>query len=132
MTEEEKYYFDLRGYLVVRQPLRAEEVAECNAAIDHFSEQIRERDTAGGGLARDSQALRGRSGRRELQGLLGWPAPYREPFRRLLVHPVVVSRLNELCGTGFRLDHGPTFIGAVSGTEGHQLHGAGEPFDPAT
>lgn len=63
--------------------------------------------------------------------MLGWPAPHRQPFRELLVHPVVVSRLNEMCGRGFRLDHGPLFIGARAGTEGHHLHGAGEPFSPA-
>lgn len=38
VSEEEKYYFDLRGYLVVRNALTAEEVSECNAAIDHFAD----------------------------------------------------------------------------------------------
>ena len=60
--------------------------------------------------------------------MLGWTRPHCEPFRMLLVHPVVVARLNELCGKGFRLDHGPVLIGAEAGTEGHRLHGAGEPF----
>ena len=64
--------------------------------------------------------------------MLGWPPPYREPFRRLLVHPTVVSRLNEFSGSGFRLDHGPLLISATEGTEGHYLHGSGEPFSPAT
>ena len=130
MTAEEKYYFDLRGYLVVRDVLTAEETAGCNAAIDRFAGQMTERSVEGGGLARDSQALRGNRGRGELTGMLGWPAPWREPFRRLLVHPVVVSRLNEISGRGFRLDHGPTLIAAAPGTEGHALHGAGEPFAP--
>ncbi|MEE3257828.1 MAG: phytanoyl-CoA dioxygenase family protein [Candidatus Latescibacterota bacterium] len=31
----------------------------------------------------------------------------------------------------FALDHGPLLIGASKGTEGHRLHGAGEPFSPA-
>ena len=35
VSEEEKYYFDLRGYLVVRNALTAEELSACNAAIDH-------------------------------------------------------------------------------------------------
>jgi ectoine hydroxylase-related dioxygenase (phytanoyl-CoA dioxygenase family) len=60
--------------------------------------------------------------------MLGWPVPHREAFRKLLVHPVVVSCLNVLSGKGFRLDHGPLMIGAMEGTEGHLLHGAGEPF----
>ena len=132
MTAEEKYYFDLRGYLVVRGVLTAAETAECIAAIDRFAGQMTERSIEGGGLARGSQALQGNRGRGELTGMLGWPAPWREPFRRLLVHPVVVSRLNEISGRGFRLDHGPTLIAAAPGTEGHALHGAGEPFAPAT
>ena len=52
-------------------------------------------------------------------------------LRRLLIHPVAVACLNEFSGKGFRLDHGPLLIGAVQGTEGHTLHGAGEPFSPS-
>ena len=131
MSDEEKYYFDLQGYLVVRGALSTDDVRACNDAIDHHAGSIRARPVEGGGLARGSAALTGGSGRRELRGMLGWPAPYRQPFRDLLVHPVVVSRLNEMCGRGFRLDHGPLLIGAEAGTEGHLLHGAGEPFSPA-
>ena len=131
MSDEEKYYFDLQGYLVVRGALSAGQVRACNDAVDHYADSIRTRATDGGGLARGSAALAGGAGRRELTGMLGWPPPHRQPFRDLLVHPVVVSRLNEICGRGFRLDHGPLLIGAASGTEGHLLHGAGEPFSPA-
>ena len=56
VSEEEKYYFDLRGYLVVRNALTAEEVGECNAAIDHFADQIFVHPDS---LARGSSALQG-------------------------------------------------------------------------
>ena len=128
VSEEEKYYFDLRGYLIVRDALTPEEIAECNAAIDHFADRIGHYD---GSLARGSAALAGQASRKQLAGLLDGPPQNREPFRKLLVHPTVVSRLNEFCGKGFRLDHGPLFIGAAAGTEGHSLHGAGEPHSPA-
>ena len=128
VSEEEKYFFDLRGYLIVRNALSAAEVQACNDAIDHYADEIKTRSLEGGGLARGSSALAGTEGRRELSGMLGWPEPYREPFRQLLVHPVVVSRLNELSGKGFRLDHGPLLISAHKGAEGHRLHGGGEPF----
>lgn len=131
MTAEERYFFDLSGYLVVRSALTSDEVAECNAAINHFAERVSTRSVDSQSLAGGSSALRGAQGRKELTGMLGWPVPYREPFRRLLVHPVVVSRLNEMSGKGFRLDHGPLLIGAVAGAEGHRLHGAGEPFGPS-
>ena len=128
VSEEEKYFFDLRGYLIVRGALSAAEVAACNDAIDHYADQIKTRSIEDGGLAQGSSALVGTEGRRELSGMLGWPEPYREPFRQLLVHPVVVSRLNEFSGKGFRLDHGPLLISAHKGAEGHRLHGGGEPF----
>ena len=128
VSEEEKYFFDLRGYLVVRGALSADEVKGCNDTIDHYGDEIRTRSIEDGGLARGSSALVGKEGRRELTGMLSWPEPYREPFRKLLVHPVVVSRLNEFSGKGFRLDHGPLLISSRKGAEGHQLHGGGEPF----
>ena len=127
ITEEERYAFDLQGFLVVRGVLTAEEVVAANAALDHYRDQIKPREdsTSGGAVG-----YVGQSRRLELQGMLGWPEPHRAPFRRMLVHPVVVSRLNAFCGPGFRLDHGPWLLAATTGTEGHCLHGAGTPFKP--
>ena len=34
MTDEERYFFDLKGYLVLRNVLSAEHVAALNAMID--------------------------------------------------------------------------------------------------
>ncbi len=109
--------------------LSREKVEACNHAIDQFADRIVPSKEIGV-LSRGSEALAG-EGRNELRGMLGWPEPYRTPFRRLLVHPMVVSRLNELCGKGFRLDHGPQLIITERGSEGHWLHGSGEPFNPA-
>ena len=35
MNENEKYLFDLNGYLVVKGALRADQVSALNEAIDH-------------------------------------------------------------------------------------------------
>jgi hypothetical protein len=110
MSDEEKYFFDLVGYLIVRGAMSVEEVAECNRAIDEFADQT------------ESDGLSG--------GLLGWPEPYREPFRRLLVHPVVVPRLNEISGPGFRLDQGPLLVSSNQDVDEDRLLGGGEPFAP--
>ena len=107
LTDEERYRFDLQGFLLVSGALGAAEVDACNRAIDAV---------AGTPAA--------------ATGLLGWPDPYREPFRRLLVHPAVVARLNELCGVRFRLDHGPRLLAGAEQTESG-LQGGGEPFSPA-
>ena len=129
VSDEEMYFFDLRGYLVIPGVLGQGEIDACNAAIDAKMDGARRFEP--GRLSRGAKALSGDSGRVELTGLLGWEPQYREPFRQLLVNPYVVSRLNEFCGKGFRLDHGPLLISAKEGAEGHRLHGSGSPFDQA-
>ena len=134
MTEREKYFWDLTGYLIVRDVLSEEEIAEANEALDYAKKDIFQHEEGRG----DYTALKGTAARwyeshglgEEGHGLLTLPAPYCEPFRKMLAHPQVVARLNEMCGPGFRLDHGPQFNNAVKGTEGLSLHGAGDPHNP--
>lgn len=56
MNEEQKYLFDLTGYLIVEKALSTDEVAQCNAAIDHHIEHLTERENS---LAGGSEALAG-------------------------------------------------------------------------
>jgi ectoine hydroxylase-related dioxygenase (phytanoyl-CoA dioxygenase family) len=131
MNEREKYLFDLRGFLVVENVLSAAELAACNEAIERHRDLIRPRPREQS-LSGGSAALVGEQGRLEItRGLMTLEKPWCEPFRHLLVHPGIVSYLTELIGPGFRLDHGPGLIGMVPGTEGHVLHGGGEPYDPS-
>ena len=127
MNDEQKYLFDLNGYLVVENALTAEEVAACNEAIDRNPDRHRER-SGEQLLSAGSEALSGEQGRGDLGGMLTWPHPWCEPFRSLLAHPVILPRLIELLGEGCRLDH---LYGIVmrKGTEGHVLHGAGTSND---
>ena len=107
MNEDQKYLFDLTGYLIVENALTAEEVAQCNAAIDHHIEGLRERDSS---LAGGSAALTGIAHRMDMGGMLAWEKPWCEPFRNLLVHPNVKPHLEEILGEQYRLDHGPGLI----------------------
>ena len=43
MHEDEKYLFDINGYIVVRDALSPEDIALCNEGIDRHAENIRER-----------------------------------------------------------------------------------------
>jgi len=43
MNEDEKYLFDLSGYILVPQVLDPDTIARCNEAIDHHADKIRER-----------------------------------------------------------------------------------------
>ena len=63
MNEDQKYLFDLTGYLIIENALTAEEVAHCNAAIDHHIEGLRERDTS---LSGGSAALAGTAHRMDM------------------------------------------------------------------
>lgn len=42
MNDDEKYLFDLTGYLIIENALTPEDVARCNAAIDHHIDQLKE------------------------------------------------------------------------------------------
>ncbi len=120
MTDDEKYLFDLTGYLVLRDVLTPEEVERCNAAIDKHVDRLQEMEQS---MAVGSKALEGTSHRRDLGGMLAWERPWCEPFRALLVHPRVVPYLEVILGKGFRLDHGPGLIAMDTGCEGGTLHG---------
>ncbi|MCZ6676367.1 MAG: phytanoyl-CoA dioxygenase family protein [Candidatus Poribacteria bacterium] len=127
MDKHELYLWDLTGYLIVRNVLTAEELAAANAAIDYCQDKIPVGEAGLG--SRGSNALKG-TGRLEMHGLLELPKPHCEPFRKMIAHPALVTRLNVMCGRYFRLDHGPLIIAGVKGTEGLTLHGSGEPHKP--
>lgn len=129
MDAKERYYWDVTGYIVLREVLSAEEVQAANEAIDAHSDNISPGEA--NRLSRGSEALQG-LGRPSMSGtnLLDFEKPHCDPFRKMLAHPQIVSRLQVMCGKGFRLDHGPQFIGGVKGTSGHALHGSGEPHKP--
>ena len=122
MNEEEKYLFDLNGYVVLSNVLSAQEIEHGNEAIDHHSDQMWERDSS---LAGESTSLKGSSRRAEVGGMLSWKRPWCELFRSLLIHPGTKPYLEGILGEGYRLDHGPGLITMVEGCEGGQLHGGG-------
>ncbi len=137
MNAKERYYWDLTGYLVLRGVFPQEDVKAANEAIDYLGEVVQSDDACA-----EVELLRERTRPRIEDGiltrttnsypfLLTLPAPHCEPFRKMIALPEIVSRLNVMCGIGFRLDHGPQFIGGINGTSGGSLHGAGEPHGEA-
>ena len=61
--------------------------------------------------------------RTDLNGMLSWEKPWCDPFRKLLAHPKVKPRLEEICGKGYRMDHMPHVSIARKGADGQNLHG---------
>ena len=77
MNSDHDYGFDVAGFIRLPQVLTAEEMQACTQAID--------------AVGRD-------------EGMLEWPAPWGEAFRRLHEHPALQDILAALCGPDFVLD----------------------------
>ena len=130
MTDDEKYLFDLNGYIVVEGVLDSDELAAANAAVaaraDTIGIRSREHSLSGG-----SPALEGTHGRGQLSGMLTWPEPDCHPFRSALANPRLVLYMHAILGKGFRVDHQMLLLTMDKGAEGHTFHGSSGPgFDP--
>ena len=100
MTPEQKYLFDLNGFIIIRGVLSEEEIAAAHAAIDAHTPLFKERAEKALRNTRDGTPLAGdgNTPRLDLGGMLGWPKPHCDIFRKLLCHPKLVPYLKELCG----------------------------------
>jgi ectoine hydroxylase-related dioxygenase (phytanoyl-CoA dioxygenase family) len=112
MNEQERFLFDLQGFLVVPNALNADELARLNAAVDEEIEQNTAPDMRthrfGGLLARGTT------------------------FHFLIDNPRITPYLDELLGANFRLDHDyADVIRTGKGPIGTTLHGGATPFDPS-
>ena len=118
IDEKELFHWDLCGHLVLRGVMDADWLAAANEAIDANPDQIH----TGGSAADDSGPLAGtgvgRSGMGEPWKL---PAPYGEPFQRMIANPALVQRLNWIMGSGFECMMCSGFLSG-KGSSGHTLH----------
>ena len=120
MTDDEKFFFDLKGFLILKNVLTPAEVACCNEAIDRHSDLFFETERV---LEDESRVLGGTAKQKWMEGMLAWERPWCEPFRALMVQARLKPYLAELLGSGYRLDHGPLLIAMDKGNDGHLLHG---------
>jgi hypothetical protein len=112
LTDEERYAFDLQGFLVRRAVLDERTVAALHAEIDtqHYA-------PPGDTIA--SQRFADFLGRSDTTGLTS-----------LMDHPATIDVVLELNGAHARLDHAYG-IHMKPGSAGLWVHGGGVPFDPA-
>lgn len=85
MTPEEKFIFDLQGYIVIQNVLSQEEVDILNEIAD---EKLKDQEEINDGLKIPRRV-----------SLWG------KPYQNLFDHPNITSYLNELLGPRFRADH---------------------------
>uniref|UniRef100_A0A0G4HD63 Phytanoyl-CoA dioxygenase family protein n=1 Tax=Chromera velia CCMP2878 TaxID=1169474 RepID=A0A0G4HD63_9ALVE len=124
VSPQEKFFFDLNGYIVVRNVLSPEEVTAANAEIDMHTGDFQERvGKLRNTVENTPMSGDGKTGRFDLGGFLGWKKPQGDVFRSILAHPKLVPYLHAFIGKGYRLDHQPLIIGQKKGSEGFALHG---------
>lgn len=107
MTDEEKFAFDLEGYLILRQLMSPDEVA------------------ALGALAREKfLPAEPATYRREF-----WASRWAPSFQALIDHSRVLPYLDELVGPKFRLDHDYCIFMSKGGRD-QDLHGGATTGNP--
>lgn len=87
MTENERYHFDVNGFLVRKNILSAQQVQELNEALEHNAQRVRQRDERQR-LSRGSSTLSAAHGRGDTGAFMNWPDPC--PFASC-------SRTHQLC-----------------------------------
>ncbi len=124
MTEDERYLFDLNGYLIVRGVLTPEEIEEANAAIDRHAHEMVERSDSDLRNAKQGTRFFGQGpGRMDLGRCLEWGEKDSRVFKSILAHPRLVPIFHGILGKGYRMDHLPMILAQNAGSEGFQLHG---------
>ena len=98
MDAKERHYWDLNGHLVIRNILTSEEVGAANEALDYLAEQCANGTDEEANFLRESAQPRWLNGsfvrtRNNIPFLLMLKAPCGEPFRKMIAHPQIVSRL---------------------------------------
>jgi len=111
LTDRQRYFFDVNGYLIVEGVLAAAEIRRLNAVLD--AQRL-----PPAGEAIDTQRFQ--------DEFLLWDSG----FRDLMNHPRVVPLLRDLLGEQLRLDHAYGLVMAPD-TAGLGLHGGGMPWDPS-
>lgn len=101
MTPEEKFMFDLEGYIVIKNVLDADEVALMSAMADEVWPAEDEAETF-----------------RRTSDVSQWG----RPFQDLMDHPKVIPYLLELLGPKVRIDHDYCIFMKKGGQSG-RLHG---------
>jgi hypothetical protein len=110
LTDHERYFFDLNGFVVRRGVLTPNEVEALNTAIELL------------GLPEPGSDISSQ----RFEGHLSSA----RCFRDLIDHDAVLRPLIEMCGPVLRLDHAYGIV-MSPGQRGLGLHGGGTPHDPS-
>ena len=120
MTDEERYLFDLQGFLLIENVLGPDELENINHRLDEYDLWSK---------LRDQDPFFDFWENKEFQISAGPLHRFAKPFRRLVGHPLIVPYLTELLGNQFRYDHGHAMLMRKGGGP-LTLHGGAVPWQP--
>ncbi len=118
MNDQEKYLFDLRGYIVVKNALSTEQVEDLSSRLEARRKTQDKRHFGSDRTVFGSDAATAWSA----PSLLEWGGAYLD----LIDLPTIAPYLEALLGTGYRLDH--DYINVVNAENPSKLylHGGGQ------
>ena len=132
MNEQEKYLFDLRGYLVVKNALNDTQVKALSDMLDASARPATSAKASVLAKKGQKRPQRGGSDRTRFRNeddpawsassLLDWGGP----FIDLIDIPTIAPYLEELVGVNYRLDHDYMLIANVESSHKLFLHGGGQ------
>mgnify|MGYP001212843655 CR=1 FL=1 len=122
-NRQDKFLFDLNGYIHIKNALSTTEIDSMNTAItQHQEKQVIRSDAklknavSGSGMAAEGSRI-------DMGGMMGWEGEHGAIFRQMLCHPNIAPYLNAFLGKGYRLDHAPLVLVNGPNSEGFHLHG---------
>lgn len=122
-TSEERFLFDLNGFIHLKNVLTPEEVKTMNTAIDTYKEKMVARDDPILKNAKGGSGMAAANSRIDMGGMMSWEGMHGKIFRSMLAHPELKPYLDCFLGTGYRLDHAPLVLVNGANSEGFHLHG---------
>lgn len=128
MDEEEKYLFDLRGYLVVKNALNEEQVRSLSKIVDNKIKSKTENNST----HQKERKFKAGSDRTSLasEDDIAWSSPslleWGGPFIDLIDIPTIAPYLETLLGVNYRLDHDYMLRANKETSRPLFLHGGGQ------
>lgn len=123
MSDDDRYIFDLNGYIIIRDVLKPDQISAANKAITaRESDMIERIEPALRNAVKDTTFDGTGPGRKDLGQVFEWGIDS-TIFKSILAHPRLLPYFHALMGKGYRMDHLPFVIAQDKGSEGFKLHG---------
>jgi hypothetical protein len=132
LTDAERYWFDVQGFVVIPGVISCSQVTACNASLEAHRERVEYTPLSENGrgwvvpppLAGSSP----QPGRSQLSHTMQLPSPHCQPFREAFLNEKALGCMHGLIGVGFRGTEGRVLL-TSEGAEGHALHSGGTTRD---